>query len=44
MYRFIIERYHRRHGFWYWLFGTDDWMGASWPSRKAIEDGNQNSI
>ncbi|HEY8194323.1 MAG TPA: Clp protease [Hyphomicrobium sp.] len=44
MNRFIIERYHRRHGFWYWLFGTDDWMGASWPSRKAIEDGNQNSI
>ncbi len=44
MNRFIIERYRRRHGFWYWLFGTDDWIDASWPSPKAIEDGNQNSI
>jgi hypothetical protein len=35
MNRFIIERYHRRHRFMYWLFGTDDWMSASWPSTKA---------
>ncbi|MBA2127289.1 Clp protease [Hyphomicrobium methylovorum] len=34
MNRFIIERYRRRHGFWYWLFGTDDWLGASWPSKS----------
>jgi hypothetical protein len=35
MNRLIIERYHRRHRFWYWLFGTDDWIGASWPSQKV---------
>lgn len=37
MNRFVVARYQRRHGFWYWLFGTDDWMGASWPSRKEPE-------
>ena len=21
-----IERYYRRNRFWYWLFGTDDWL------------------
>lgn len=31
----MIERYHRRNRFWYWLFGTDDWIGASWPSQAA---------
>lgn len=31
----LIERYHRRNRFWYWLFGTDDWIGASWPSQAA---------
>lgn len=35
MNRMIIERYHRRNRFWYWLFGTDDWIGASWPSQAA---------
>ena len=30
-----VERYHRRHRFWYWLFGTDDWLTASWPSQVA---------
>ena len=35
MNRFIIERYHRRHRFMFWLFGTDDWISASWPSSKA---------
>ncbi|HET6389153.1 Clp protease N-terminal domain-containing protein [Hyphomicrobium sp.] len=33
--RFIIERYSRRRRFWHWLFGTDDWIAASWPSAKA---------
>lgn len=33
--RATIERYHRRNRFWYWLFGTDDWLGASWPSQTA---------
>jgi hypothetical protein len=30
-----IERYYRRNRFWYWLFGTDDWLGSSWPSQSA---------
>ncbi|MEQ8825056.1 MAG: Clp protease N-terminal domain-containing protein [Filomicrobium sp.] len=34
MYRATVERYHRRNRFWYWLFGTDDWIGASWPSQS----------
>ncbi len=38
MNRMMIERYHRRNRFWYWLFGTDDWIGRSWPSQaEAIE-------
>jgi hypothetical protein len=43
MNRFIVDRYRRRQGFWYWLFGTDDWMGASWPSRSKPEDGDQGA-
>lgn len=35
MYRVTVERYHRRNRFWFWLFGTDDWIGASWPSQTA---------
>ncbi|MEM1371305.1 MAG: hypothetical protein AAGG72_03640, partial [Pseudomonadota bacterium] len=35
MYRITVERYHRRNRFWFWLFGTDDWIGASWPSQTA---------
>lgn len=31
--RLTVERYHRRNRFWYWLFGTDDWVAASWPSQ-----------
>ena len=34
MNRFTVERYHRRNRFWYWLFGTDDWVAASWPSQS----------
>lgn len=30
-----IERYYKRNRFWYWLFGTDDWLAASWPSQSA---------
>ena len=33
MHRLTVERYHRRNRFWYWLFGTDDWVAASWPSQ-----------
>ncbi|MCB1519620.1 MAG: hypothetical protein KDJ37_03485 [Hyphomicrobiaceae bacterium] len=35
MHRVTVERYHRRYRFWYWLFGTDDWVTASWPSQAA---------
>ncbi len=40
MYRMTIERYYRRNRFWYWLFGTDDWVAASWPSQsqRVAED------
>jgi hypothetical protein len=34
MHRVTIERYFRRNRFWYWLFGTDDWVAASWPSQS----------
>ncbi|MDX2288982.1 MAG: Clp protease N-terminal domain-containing protein [Hyphomicrobiaceae bacterium] len=35
MYRATVERYHRRNRFWFWVFGTDDWLGSSWPSQTA---------
>jgi hypothetical protein len=44
MNRFIIERYHRRHRFMYWLFGTDDWISASWPSTKANSETDQHRL
>lgn len=34
MHRVTVERYYRRNRFWYWLFGTDDWVAASWPSQS----------
>lgn len=42
--RFIIERYHRRHRFLYWLFGTDDWIGASWPSSKSTIEAEERRL
>ena len=43
MNKMMIERYHRRNRFWYWLFGTDDWISQSWPSQtQAIETERQN--
>jgi predicted nucleic acid-binding Zn-ribbon protein len=30
-----VEKYDRRNRFWYWLFGTTDWLAASWPSQSA---------
>jgi hypothetical protein len=44
MNRFIIERYHRRHRFMYWLFGTDDWISASWPSSRATTETDQHRL
>ncbi len=35
MHRVTVEKYYRRNRFWYWLFGTDDWVAASWPSQSA---------
>lgn len=35
MHRITVEKYYRRNRFWYWLFGTDDWLAASWPSQSA---------
>ena len=35
MHKITVERYYRRNRFWYWLFGTDDWLAASWPSQSA---------
>lgn len=34
MHKLTVERYYRRNRFWYWLFGTDDWLAASWPSQS----------
>lgn len=28
-------RYMKRHRITYWLFGTDDWVSASWPSQAS---------
>jgi hypothetical protein len=35
MHRVTVERYYRRNRFWYWLFGTDDWVAASWPAHAT---------
>lgn len=34
MHTVTVEKYYRRNRFWYWLFGTDDWLAASWPSQS----------
>lgn len=40
MHRVTVERYYRRNRFWYWLFGTDDWVASSWPSQsqRIVQD------
>lgn len=35
MHKVTVERYYRRNRFWYWLFGTDDWVAASWPDQAT---------
>jgi hypothetical protein len=42
--RATVERYHRRNRFWYWLFGTDDWLGASWPSQVAAVEKERQQL
>ncbi len=33
MYQVTAQRYIKRNRIKYWLFGTDDWVSASWPSQ-----------
>jgi Clp amino terminal domain, pathogenicity island component len=42
--RATVERYHRRNRFWYWLFGTDDWLTASWPSQVASVEAERQAL
>ena len=42
--RMTVERYHRRNRFWYWLFGTDDWIGASWPSQMEKIEAERRAL
>jgi hypothetical protein len=44
LHRATVERYHRRNRFWHWLFGTDDWVTASWPTQVAAIDAERKSI
>lgn len=32
LYRLTAERIEKRSRFWYWLFGTNSWLRASWPA------------
>jgi DNA repair exonuclease SbcCD ATPase subunit len=34
LYRLVAEKVERRNRFVYWLFGTNDWLAASWPDRN----------
>ena len=42
--RVTIERLHRRNRFWYWLFGTDDWLTASWPSQVLSVERDEAAV
>lgn len=44
MHRLTVERYHRRNRFWYWLFGTDDWVAASWPSQAERIEAERRAL
>jgi hypothetical protein len=35
MHKVTVERVWRRNRFWYWLFGTDDWIASSWPTHAT---------
>jgi DNA repair exonuclease SbcCD ATPase subunit len=34
MYKLTAVRIEKRNRFYYWLFGTDSWLAASWPSKR----------
>jgi predicted nucleic acid-binding Zn-ribbon protein len=40
IHKVTVERHYRRSRLWYWLFGTEDWVGASWPSQaqRIVDD------
>ena len=44
MHKLTVERYHRRNRFWYWLFGTDDWVAASWPSQSGRIEAERSAL
>lgn len=44
MHKLTVQRYYRRNRFWYWLFGTDDWVAASWPSQAARIESEQRAV
>ncbi len=44
MHRLTVERYHRRNRLWYWLFGTDDWVAASWPSQAGRIEAERRAL
>ena len=44
MHRLTVERYHRRNRLWYWLFGTDDWVAASWPSQAERIEAERRAL
>lgn len=44
MHRLTVEKYRRRNRFWYWLFGTDDWVSASWPATTARVEAEQERV
>jgi hypothetical protein len=44
MHKLTVQRYHRRNRFWYWLFGTDDWVAASWPSQAERIESEQRAL
>jgi hypothetical protein len=35
MHQVTTARYMKRNRIKYWLFGTDDWITASWPSQAG---------
>lgn len=43
VHRIAVEKNNRRRRFWYWLFGTDDWLAASWPGPAKRIDSARNA-
>jgi hypothetical protein len=43
VHRIAVDKNNRRRRFWYWLFGTDDWLAASWPRQTTRIDSARNT-